>query len=170
MGLEKARVLKITPVQAVFATGTFTYLGAVVTGQLLSIGSEVYEATIDGSASTGTNIAFATALGATSSTSIINSLVACINASSLLVTAVTGASGRILTVEYNVTGSAGSLGQVHCSATLTGTWTTTSLVGTNGTIAAKGTVAVDGSYLYFTKDDNDAGDQFWYAVTGTLLT
>jgi hypothetical protein len=170
MGLEKAKVLKITPIQAVFATGTFTYLGSVATGQTLSIGTEVYEATIDGSAATGTNIAFATSLGATSSTSIIDALVARINASGVLFTAVTGASGRILTVQYNVTGSAGAAGQVHCSATLTGTWTTTSLVGTDGTPAAKGTIAVDASYLYFTKDDNDVGDQNWFIVTGTQLT
>jgi hypothetical protein len=171
MGLEKAKVLKITPVQAVFATGTFTYLGAVATGQLLSIGSEVYEATIDGNAkSSASYIAFATGLGATSSTSVIDALVARINASGVKCTAVTGASGRILTVAWKVTGQAGAAGQVHCSATLTGTWTTTSLVGTDGTIAPKGTVCVDSSYLYFTKDDNDAGDQNWFIVTGTQLT
>ncbi len=169
MGLIKANVLNITPIQAVFATGTFTYLGTVATGQLLSIGSEVYEATIDGSAATGTNIGFATSFGATSSTSVIDSLVAVINASSALVTAVTGSSGRILTVEYKVTGAAGAAGQVHCSATLTGTWSTTSLVGTNGTPASKGSLAVDGSFLYFTKDDNEVGDQNWFKVTGTLL-
>jgi len=170
MGLEKAKVLNITPVQAVFATGTFTYTGSVATGQLLSIGSETYEAIIDGNAATAGNIAFATSMGATGATSIIDSLVACINTSGALVTAVTGASARILTVEYKVTGAAGSAGQVHCSATLTGVWTTTSLVGTNGTPAARGTVAVDGNGLYFTIADNDYGDQNWIVVTGTQLT
>jgi hypothetical protein len=171
MKLRKANVLEITPIQAVFATGTFTYLGTVATGQTLTIGTETYEATIDGAAVTTTgNIAFASGMGATCSTSVIDSLVACINTSGALVTAVTGGSGRVLTVQYNVTGYAGSLGEVHCSATLTGTWTTTSLVGTDGTPAAKATIAVDGSYLYFTKADNDIGDQYWYAVTGTLLT
>lgn len=170
MGLEKANVLKITPVQAVFATGTFTYLGSVVDGQTLTIGTEVYEADVSSDGVTGTNIGFGTGMGATSSTSIVDALVARINASSALVTAVTGATGRILTIEYKVTGAAGTAGQVHCSATLTGTWTTTSLVGTNGTVAAKATVAVDGNGLYFTIDDNEAGDQNWYKVTGTLLT
>lgn len=169
MGLNKARVLKITPVQATKATGTFTYLGTVATGQLLAIGSEVYQAAIDGNAVTTGNIAFATSMGATSATSVIDSLVARINASGVIATAVTGVSGRILTVEYNTPGTVGNA--IYCSATLTGTWTTTSLAGAiEGTFAAKGTIAVDATYLYFTKADNDVSDQNWYVVTGTLLT
>lgn len=170
MGLEKANVLKLTPIQAVFATGTFTYTGSVVDGQTLTIGDEVYEADTDGDGVTGTNIAFATSFGATGSTSIIDGLVARINASGVNCTAVTGGTGRVLTVEWKVTGQAGAAGQVHCSASLTGVWTATSLIGTDGTVAAEGTVSVDGDYLYFTKDDNKVGDQNWFKVTGTLLT
>jgi hypothetical protein len=159
MGLEKANVLKITPIQAVKATGTWTFLNALTTGLTLIIGTETYQADADSAGVTTGNIAFATGLGATSSTSTIDSLVACINTSGTICTAVTGATGRVLTVESLIGGIGGNF---HCSGSLTGTWTTTSLVG--GVDGTAGSVAVDGSYLYFTKSDKN-----WYKVTGTLI-
>jgi len=168
MGLEKARVLKITPIQGVKATGTWTHTDLLVTGTTLIIGSETYQANADSAGVTVGNIAFGTGLGATCATSVNIALIAIVNASSALVTAATGASASIMTLEYL---TAGEVGNVHCTGSATGTWAATSLAGgVNGTVAKKGTIAVDASYLYFTKDDNDVFDQNWYMVTGTLLT
>lgn len=159
MSLKKPTVLNITPIQAVKATGTWTFTDTLTTGCTLIIGTETYEANADGAGVTTGNIAFATGLGATASTSTIDALVAIINASSALVTAVTGASGRILTIESLIGGIAGNM---HCSGSLTGTWTTTSLAG--GVDGTAGSIAVDSSYIYLKKSDHN-----WYKVTGTLL-
>lgn len=172
MGLDKAKVLKITPAQAINATGTWTFdlVAGITNHQLLVVGTEIMECDTGGTGVATGNIAFAVGATGTSATSAVNFLVSAITNSSTLVTAWTGASGRILKVEWKVTGQAGTAGQMHCSATLTGAWTATSLIGTNGTPAAKGTMAVDANYLYFAKDNNDYGDQNWFIVTGTLLT
>jgi hypothetical protein len=159
MGLKKAKVLKITPIQAIKATGTWTFTNALTTGCTLIIGSETYQANADGAGVSAGNIAFATGLGATASTSVIDALVARINASGALVTATTGSSGRVLTVESLIGGIGGNL---HCTGSLTGTWTTTSLAG--GVDGTAGSVVVDSSYIYFKKSDHN-----WYVVTGTLL-
>lgn len=167
MSLKKPAIILMTPVNAVNATGTFTYLGTVLGHQTLTIGTEIYESDTGETGVTTGNIAFATGATGTSATSVVTMLVSAITNSSVLYTAVTGASGRILTVENII---AGTIGNVHCTQTLTGSWTATSLAGgTDGTICAKGSLFVDASYLYVAKTSNTVSCKNIFAVTGVVV-
>lgn len=162
MSLKKANVILITPVNAVKGTALFTYLGSAKDGQTLTIGSEVYESDTSGNGVTTGNIAFATGNTGTASTSIIDMLVAIINASGTLVTAYTGASERILTIESKVAGTAYVVTQ-----TLTGTWNASALTGSvQGTVCGKGQLFVDANYLYVAKASNTASGANIWVITG----
>ncbi len=177
MGLEKAKVLKITPVQAVKATGTYAFTpgggeDTVSSGKTITIGTVIYEFIFGGTGATGSNIPIASGeTGNTGATAYVAWLVSAVTEyTGSLVTAVTGATSINLNIEAKIAGATGNTIKLYNTGT-TGAWTASAMAGgIDGTVAQKGAFAVDASYLYFTKDDNTENDQNWYIVTGTLLT
>lgn len=151
------------PVNAVAATGTLTFSGVVADGQTVTIGDDVYEFDTDSSVTEG-NIAVDVYGGATAPAAV-TALVAAITASDTMGVGAADGAGDTVVLTADTKGTAansiattetctnGSFG----AATLTG--------GVNGTLAEKGQMYLDASYLYVAIAANTVADQNWRRIS-----
>jgi len=152
----------ITPVNPVTATGTLTFTGTVTDGQIVIIGTEIYEFD-DDSVVTGGHIAVDVSGGLTAPYAV-TALVSAITNNSKIVTAVDGALDTVV-VTYV---SGGVVGNVSTTTTcVNGSFTTGTLTGgINGTpCPEKNTLVYATPYYYICTQEGNESDVAWERFT-----
>lgn len=148
-----------TAVNAVSATGALTFSGAVSDGETVTIGADVYEFDTDEDVAEG-NILVDVSGGATAAAAV-TALVAAITANTGSAVSAVDGTGDVVNVTAKTKGAAG-----NAIATVTdcanGAWGAGTLTsGVNGTVADKGTILVDASYIYVATDANTVSGASW---------
>lgn len=152
-----------TPVNAVAAVSTLTFSGSVSDGEIVTIGTDVYEFDTDASV-TGDNIAVDVSGGATAPDAV-TALVAMITANATEPVSAVDGSGDTVVVTADVKGTdAESI--VTTTDCANGAWDESTLAnGVDGTVGNEFEVLVDTSYLYFAIAANTVADANWRRVT-----
>jgi len=168
MELDRLDVLRITPVAPEASIGVLTIQADTITsGSTVTVGSVVYEFCTAAAASG--NKAVTVAIVSATVGSAIVALAAAMCATGLVVTATTSTTTGVLTVTSLTGGDAGEW--VVSVSGFSASWGDSTLTGgTDGTIAAKGTLAVDTTYLYWCAADNPGSGEYWHRIAGSAMT
>ncbi len=146
----------VTPVKA---QGTLTFNGSVSDGETVTIGGAVYEFDTNSDTVEG-NIAVDVSGGATASDAV-TALVAAITANENSVVTAEAGDGNTVVVTAVVPGTEGNNIAVSTDAS-NGEWAKATLTGgVDGTVAKKGTIMFDESYVYVAVDDCTATVSNW---------
>lgn len=151
------------PVNAVAATGTLTFTGAVSDGETVTIGDDVYEFDTDASVTSG-NILVDVSGGATASDAV-TALVAAITASDTQGVGAADGTGDTVDLTADTKGTAAnSIATTETCAN--GSFGAATLEnGVDSTTAVKGQMYVDASYLYVSIAASTVSTTNWRRVT-----
>lgn len=150
----------VTPVRA---KGTLTFSGSVTDGETVTIGGAVYEFDDDEETAKG-NIAVDVSDGATAPDAV-TALVAAIMANTGSVVTAEAGTGDTVVVTAVVYGTEGNSIAVSTDADK-GAWAEATLTGgIDGTVAKKGTIMFDSSYVYVAVDDCTETVSNWKKAT-----
>jgi len=160
--LDELTIENITPVNAVSATGTLTFSGVVADGQIVTIGSRIYEFDTDSSVTEG-RVAVDVSGGVTASAAVTALVTSITGDASAVVTAVDGAGDTVVVTAK----TKGTVGNAYASTeTCTnGSWGTTTLAGgVDGTVGSQWEFKVDASYIYVCVATNTTTGTNWRRV------
>jgi hypothetical protein len=158
------------PVNAVAAQGTLTFTDSVSDTETVTIGDDVYEFDTDGTEDiTEGNIRVDVSGGATASDAVTALVTAITGNTEATYSAVDG-DGDTVVVTYETKGTVGNSVEVEtdCADASWGSEVATlgdTTEGVDGTVAVKGQMYADASYLYFAVADNATDDTNWRRVS-----